>query len=106
MPAEEFIHRELDRAKAPRRKGKLKRAVLCAFASLREIGFPWLLKDFDGTQITERDLLRFSFDDVFVQREWDRAKALRRKGKPRGAVLCAFASLRDIGFPWPLKFCP
>jgi hypothetical protein len=45
---------------------------------LRETGFPWLLKDLDGSQGTEPDLLRFSCAFVSVQRELDRAKAQSR----------------------------
>jgi hypothetical protein len=81
---EAIVQRELDRAKAPRRKGKPRGAVLCAFASLREKGFPWLLKDPDGTQTTEPELLRFYSIETFVPRELDRAKAPRRKGNQEG----------------------
>ena len=60
----------MDRAKTPSRKGKPEQAILCALASLREIGFPWLLNDLDGTQITEADLLRFDYDQVVVSANW------------------------------------
>ena len=68
----------MDRAKAQSRKVNPRQAVLCVFASLRETGFPLLLKDLDGTQVTEPDLLRFYSAYVSVQRELDRAKAQSR----------------------------
>ena len=91
----------MDRAKAQSRKGKPEQAVLCALASLREIGFPWLLNDLDGTQITERDLLRF-----YVLQSIRSARMGSRKDAKKNQEGLFFASLREIGFPWLLKFCP
>jgi hypothetical protein len=44
---------DMDRAKTQSRKGKPEQAVLCALASLREIGFPWLLEDEKGSGLLE-----------------------------------------------------
>ena len=45
IPAPVSIQRELDRAKPLR---KPKESLLCVFATLRETGFPWLLKESAG----------------------------------------------------------